>query len=89
MPIVPRSSYYDKNYRATAALIRARQPYLVRNILAGSTLAAFAIGVFAFTLKAVAQDDFSDVEIPDAPAQPAHTPSTGNVRQTSQISTPK
>ena len=31
----------------------------------------------SFTIRAVAQDDFSDVPIPDAPAQPAHTPNTG------------
>ena len=31
----------------------------------------------AYTLKAVAQDDFSDVPIPDAPPQSAHTPHTG------------
>ena len=31
----------------------------------------------AFTINAVAQDDFSDVPIPDAPAQPPHSPHTG------------
>lgn len=31
----------------------------------------------AFTIKAVAQDDFSDVQIPNAPEQPPHTPHTG------------
>ncbi|MCJ1229180.1 hypothetical protein MMC12_005845 [Toensbergia leucococca] len=77
MAVIPRSSYYDKNYRQTAALIRARQPYLVRNILTGSAIFAFAIGVYAFTINAVAQDDFSDVQIPDAPAQPPHTPNAG------------
>ncbi len=34
----------------------------------------------AFTIRAVAQDDFSDVPIPDAPAQPAHTPNAGVAR---------
>ena len=29
------------------------------------------------TIRAVAQDDFSDVPIPDAPAQPNHTPNMG------------
>ena len=31
----------------------------------------------SWTINAVAQDDFSDVPIPDAPAQPPHTPHTG------------
>jgi len=77
MPIIQRSSYYDKNYLQTAALIRARQPYLVRNIVTGTAIFAFAIGVYAFTIKAVAQDDFSDVPIPDAPVQSARTPNVG------------
>ena len=42
---IPRSSYYDKNYLQTAALIRARQPFLIRNIIGGTTLFAFAISV--------------------------------------------
>lgn len=31
----------------------------------------------SYTIKVVAQDDFSDVPIPDAPPQSAHTPNTG------------
>ncbi|MCJ1351852.1 MAG: hypothetical protein MMC33_001836 [Icmadophila ericetorum] len=77
MPLVPRSSYYDKEYRQTAALIRARQPYLIKNIITGTAIFTFAIGVYAFTINAVAQDDFEDVEIPDAPVQSAHTPNVG------------
>ncbi|KAI4089053.1 MAG: hypothetical protein LQ348_005115 [Seirophora lacunosa] len=77
MPLIPRSSYYTKDYRQTAALIRARQPFLVKNIFTGIGIAAFAISVYAFTIKAVAQDDFSDVQIPNAPEQPPHTPHTG------------
>jgi cytochrome c oxidase assembly factor 3 len=33
-----------------------------------------------FTLKAVGQDDFSDVAVPDAPVQPA-TPPNASVNQ--------
>ena len=38
----------------------------------------------AFTINAVAQDDFTDVQIPDAPAQPPHTPNTGVERPVSE-----
>ena len=31
----------------------------------------------SWTINAVAQDDFSDVPMPDAPAQPPHSPHTG------------
>ncbi|KAI9702061.1 MAG: hypothetical protein M1836_001405 [Candelina mexicana] len=80
MPPIPRSSYYDKHYRQSPALIRARQPYLVKNALTGMAIFGFVISVYAFTIKAVAQDDFEDVAIPDAPAQPPHTPNASPVR---------
>ncbi|EOD50028.1 hypothetical protein BKCO1_7100012 [Neofusicoccum parvum] len=67
---IPRSSYYDKHYRQSPALIRARQPYLVKNILTGAAIFSFAIGVYAFTIRAVAQDEFEDVKVPDKPARP-------------------
>ncbi|MCJ1280942.1 hypothetical protein MMC26_000260 [Xylographa opegraphella] len=89
MAIIPRSSYYDKNYRQTAALIRARQPYLIRNIITGTAIFGFAISVYAFTIRAVAQDDFSDVQIPDAPSQPPHTPNAGVERAVSSAAVGK
>ncbi|KAI9677902.1 MAG: hypothetical protein M1829_002399 [Trizodia sp. TS-e1964] len=73
MAVIPRSSYYDKHYRQTAALIRARRPYLIKNIFTGTALFGFAIGVYVFTIKAVAQDNFDDVEIPAA-SEPNKTP---------------
>ncbi|KAF2498546.1 hypothetical protein BU16DRAFT_615576 [Lophium mytilinum] len=71
MPIIPRSSYYDKNYKQSAALIRARQPFLLKNIATGAAIFAFTISVYAFTIKAVSQDEFSDVKVPDKPTEPA------------------
>lgn len=32
-----------------------------------------------FTIKAIGQDDFSDIPMPDTPAQPAHAPHTSVV----------
>ncbi|EEQ84813.1 uncharacterized protein BDCG_08082 [Blastomyces dermatitidis ER-3] len=60
-----KSSYYDKDYRAGAALIRARRPYLIKNAVTGLALFGLCIGVYAFTINAVGQDDFSDVQIPE------------------------
>ncbi|KXL49113.1 hypothetical protein M433DRAFT_115652 [Acidomyces richmondensis BFW] len=78
MPFVkiPQSSYYDSRNRPGAALYRARQPYLIRNALTGVGLITFVGAVYAFTIRAVGQDDFSDVPIPDAPVQPGHAPPT-------------
>ncbi|KAL9638891.1 MAG: hypothetical protein Q9164_001265 [Protoblastenia rupestris] len=81
---LPRSTYYDKHYRQTAALIRARQPYLIRNIFTGLGLTVFTISVYAWTIHAVAQDDFSDIPIPDALPQAAHTPHVGFDRAASE-----
>jgi cytochrome c oxidase assembly factor 3 len=38
---MPQSSYYDKQNKPTAALYRARQPYLVKNIGTGLVLLGF------------------------------------------------
>ncbi|KAL8799969.1 MAG: hypothetical protein Q9182_005506 [Xanthomendoza sp. 2 TL-2023] len=86
MGLLPRSSYWTKDNRQTAALIRARQPYLVKNIFTGIALTTFVISIYAYTIKAVSQDDFSDVQIPDAPEQPPHTPHTGTARAPAQLS---
>lgn len=43
-------------------LQRARAPFLLRNVLTGGILTSFAVGVWAYSLSAVAQDDFSDVD---------------------------
>ncbi|RAL07429.1 uncharacterized protein BO97DRAFT_429291 [Aspergillus homomorphus CBS 101889] len=64
------SSYYGKDYRAGAALLRARRPYLLKNAVTGLCLVGFTIGVYAYTIRAVGQDEFSDVKVPDAPAKP-------------------
>ncbi|MCJ1267431.1 hypothetical protein MMC22_007316 [Lobaria immixta] len=87
--IFPRSSYYDSDYRQSAALLRARKPYLIPNIIGGVTVVAFTLGVYTWTIHAISQDDFSDVPIPDAPAQPAHTPNTGVVKAADPATVPR
>ncbi|KAJ5752425.1 hypothetical protein N7520_009342 [Penicillium odoratum] len=39
------STYYGKDYRAGAALLRARRPYLFKNAFTGFGLVVFTIGV--------------------------------------------
>ncbi|KAK6434164.1 hypothetical protein LTR95_009653 [Oleoguttula sp. CCFEE 5521] len=71
MPLgrVPQSSYYDAQNRPTAALYRARQPYLIRNTITGLCIMGFVAGVYSYTIRAIGQDDFSDIPMPDAPVQ--------------------
>ncbi|KAH8885083.1 hypothetical protein GQ53DRAFT_751374 [Thozetella sp. PMI_491] len=66
---IEQSSYYDRRYRQSPALIRARKPYLVKNAVLGIGIFAFAAGIYAYTLKVVGQDEFEDVKVPDVPAK--------------------
>lgn len=43
-------------------LQRARAPYFVRNAITGFVLGAFGIGVYAYSISAVKQDIFDDVD---------------------------
>ncbi|RYP49960.1 hypothetical protein DL768_004395 [Monosporascus sp. mg162] len=65
------SSYYERTHRQSPALIRARRPYLMKNAVVGSAIAAFAAGVYIYTIHAIGQDEFEDVKVPEAPRQPA------------------
>ncbi|KAH9817756.1 Coiled-coil domain-containing protein 56 [Teratosphaeria destructans] len=77
---IPHSSYYDARNRPGASLYRARQPYLVKNALTGVCIVAFVAGVYSWTIRAIGQDDFSDVPIPDAPVQPGNAPHMSTVK---------
>jgi cytochrome c oxidase assembly factor 3 len=43
-------------------LQRARAPYRVKNALLGLTLGAFAVGIWAYSISAVKQDVFDDID---------------------------
>ncbi|KAK0617947.1 hypothetical protein B0T17DRAFT_536329 [Bombardia bombarda] len=68
---VHRPGYYDRQQRQSAALIRARRPYLVKNALLGAGISLFTLGIYAYTLNIVGQDEFEDVKVPDTPAAAA------------------
>ncbi|PKS10527.1 hypothetical protein jhhlp_002280 [Lomentospora prolificans] len=65
----PKASYYDRNLRQGPALIRARRPYLVKNAITGIGLFCVVGGVYWWTIRAIGQDNFEDVKVPDAPAR--------------------
>ncbi|KAK4229091.1 hypothetical protein QBC38DRAFT_453537 [Podospora fimiseda] len=74
-PGIQRSSYYDSKHRQSPALIRARRPYLFKNAVVGLGFTALALGIYAYTINAIGQDDFDDVKVPDVPVratQPAN-----------------
>ena len=43
-------------------LKRAREPFRIRNAVVGVGLFAFAVGVWAYSISAVKQDVFDDVD---------------------------
>ncbi|KAF8313397.1 hypothetical protein DL93DRAFT_2058949 [Clavulina sp. PMI_390] len=56
------SSYRPKGYGVSPALRRAREPYRIRNGVTGGLLVAFAVSVWAYSISAVKQDNFDDVD---------------------------
>ncbi|CAN8099046.1 unnamed protein product [Discula destructiva] len=65
------STYYTRQKNQSAALLRARRPYLVKNAVTGLAMFGIAAGVYMYTMKAVGQDEFEDVKVPNAPSQAA------------------
>ncbi|KAF5322109.1 hypothetical protein D9619_000718 [Psilocybe cf. subviscida] len=66
MPKYVDSREAAKSYRPVAGmspgLKRAREPYRVKNAILGLTLGAFAVGVWAYSISAVKQDVFDDMD---------------------------
>ncbi|GJE85012.1 hypothetical protein PsYK624_010890 [Phanerochaete sordida] len=56
------ASYRPKSNQMSPGLKRARQPFFLRNTITGFVLASFAVGVWAYSIGAVKQDDFTDVD---------------------------
>ncbi|KAI1293933.1 hypothetical protein EDD11_008341 [Mortierella claussenii] len=58
------TSYYEKGFKRSPALERATAPFRVRNALTGVGIVAFCVSVYAYSIMAVRQDDFSDIQLP-------------------------
>jgi len=43
-------------------LLRAREPYKVKNAITGLVMAGFVVGAWAYSMNAVKQDSFEDVD---------------------------
>ncbi|KAI7871550.1 hypothetical protein BDF14DRAFT_1718756 [Spinellus fusiger] len=55
----------SKGYGFSPALERTRQPFKARNLLTLMGLLTFTGSVYAYSMLAVKQDDFSDVPLPN------------------------
>ncbi|CAE6516235.1 unnamed protein product [Rhizoctonia solani] len=56
------ASYRPNGYGMSPALKKARQPFVIRNAITGTAIAAFAVGVWAYSISAVKQDNFDDID---------------------------
>lgn len=57
--------YYEPHtYRMSPALLRARQPYFVKNMIGLVVLSAIPISIFMYTYNYLNQDDFDEIPIP-------------------------
>ncbi|KAF9238835.1 hypothetical protein BU15DRAFT_47345 [Melanogaster broomeanus] len=59
---VVNQSYRPRSGLMSPGLLRARAPFRLRNAITGLILASFGVGVWAYSISAVKQDDFSDVD---------------------------
>ena len=57
-------------------LRRAREPYRVKNAIMGLTLGAFAVAIWAYSINAVKQDVFDDVDEEARAMSATRTPET-------------
>ena len=59
-------------------LKRAREPYRVKNAIMGLTLGAFAVAIWAYSINAVRQDVFDDVDEEARAMSATSTPESGS-----------
>lgn len=59
-----RATYHPKGYGVSEGLVRARKPFRMANAITGAIIASFAVSVYFYSIRAVAQDDFSDIAAP-------------------------
>lgn len=59
------NGYYDKNtYRMSPAMMRARRPYAVKNMVGLVLLSSVPISIYLYTYTFLSQDDFDAIPIP-------------------------
>ena len=59
-----KQTYHPGGYGTSEGLKRARLPFRTRNAIVGLTLSGFMFSVYLYSIRAVAQDDFADLQAP-------------------------
>lgn len=61
-PLALKCTILHAVQQMSPGLLRARAPFKVRNALTGVTIAVLVVGVWAYSIAAVKQDSFADVD---------------------------
>ncbi|KAG8964334.1 hypothetical protein FRC03_001896 [Tulasnella sp. 419] len=56
------ASYRPHGYGMSQSLQRARAPFRARNLITGGLLMGFAVSVWAYSISAVKQENFDDID---------------------------
>lgn len=56
--------YQPHTYRMSPGMLRARQPYFVKNMVGLAILLAVPVGIYIYTFNFLNDDDFDDIPIP-------------------------
>jgi len=56
------ATYRPNGYGISPSLARARAPFRTQNLITGGTLIGFAVAVWAYSISAVKQDNFDDID---------------------------
>ncbi|KAF8622103.1 hypothetical protein AX15_007240 [Amanita polypyramis BW_CC] len=56
------ASYRPRPGTMSPGLLRAREPYRIRNAVTGLALGGFAVAIWAYSISAVKQDVFDDID---------------------------
>ncbi|KAH8834171.1 hypothetical protein DL96DRAFT_1703791 [Flagelloscypha sp. PMI_526] len=83
-----RKSYYKRDGSMSQGMLRARRSYRVKNAITGVLLGAFVVGVWAYSIRAVKQEIFDDVDeeakqLAAISSTPPSSPSTSTTSPTS------
>jgi len=56
------ATYRPQGYGVSPALKRARDPFRTKNAITGTLLVVFVVSVWAYSISAVKQDNFDDID---------------------------
>lgn len=79
--VLPERKEYQKYGGQNPAMLRARAPYRVRNMVALALLIGICVSIYSYTIFAIGQDSFEDVPMPHLKFSSEKGAGEGQVRE--------